>query len=114
MLIGKTFTFNAAHFLPNHPKCGQVHGHTWLITPVVRGWLNPETGMVVDLHEFSEDIRWILEKFDHKLINDSLQVFPTCENLAVYIFEQLHVTYEVYEVKVQEGPDGGFAIANGV
>jgi 6-pyruvoyltetrahydropterin/6-carboxytetrahydropterin synthase len=114
MLIGKTFTFSAAHFLPNHPKCGQVHGHTWLVTPIVFGYLDKKTGMVVDLHEFSDDVREILNTFDHKLVNDTIGEIPTCENLAYFIFCQLNVDYEVIEVKVQEGPDGGFAIASGI
>ena len=32
MIIGKTFTFEAAHWLPHHPgKCWKLHGHTWTV-----------------------------------------------------------------------------------
>ena len=32
MIIGKTFTFEAAHWLPGHTgKCNALHGHTWTV-----------------------------------------------------------------------------------
>jgi len=28
MRLGITEYIDCAHFLPGHPKCGQIHGHT--------------------------------------------------------------------------------------
>lgn len=110
MLIGKTFKFDSAHFLPGHPKCGATHGHTWFVEVMIKGWLNPDTGMVVDLHEFSDDVNRIIEGLDHTLINNKIKDIPTCENIALFIKNMLNIDYEVHSVKVQEGT-GGFAIA---
>ena len=38
--ITKTFTFDAAHWLPRVPeghKCGRLHGHTYSVTIAVEG-----------------------------------------------------------------------------
>jgi 6-pyruvoyltetrahydropterin/6-carboxytetrahydropterin synthase len=108
--VGKVFTFEAAHFIPNHPKCGATHGHTYKVEVVIRGTVETATGMVVDLHELSEDVHKIIDNFDHVLLNDSVSFIPTCENIAIFIRDLLHIDYCVEYVKVQEG-EGGFAIA---
>lgn len=108
--VGKVFTFEAAHFIPGHQKCGITHGHTYKVEVVVRGIVKAETGMVVDLHELSKDVHKIIDNFDHVLLNDSVSFIPTCENIAIFIRDLLHVDYCVEYVKVQEG-EGGFAIA---
>jgi len=116
--VGKSFKFDAAHFLPDHPKCGKVHGHTYHIDVEVRCEYNPETGMCIDLGDLTKIVNKIISKFDHSVLNDHLPI-TTCENIAK------HITHNVYRkvkllvkptstglgvrVKVQEG-DGGYAI----
>ena len=58
-LIVKELTFSAAHYLPNHPKCGVIHGHTYFVR-------NLEVRCVafVDFHDI---IKAIMD-FDHSLL----------------------------------------------
>lgn len=83
--------FEAAHFIPKHPKCGKVHGHTYKLKAVVEGKVK-ETGMVIDFG----DIKEVLRQFDHCCINEAAKEFeiqllkiPTAENLAKYFAEEI-------------------------
>lgn len=106
--LGKAFTFEAAHFLPGHEKCGKIHGHTYRVIVKVRGFIKEETGMAIDFHELSEDVRVVLSELDHRFLNDIFSL-PTCENIAYYIKDKLNRDYQVEEILVEEG-EGGFAI----
>ena len=45
MKIGKTYSFEAAHHLPNHNgKCKNPHGHSYRLEVEVEGGLNPFPG----------------------------------------------------------------------
>ena len=115
--VGKEFHFDAAHFIPGHKKCGEVHGHTWKVLVEVKGEVQ-EDDMVLDLHILSRIVEGIIKTFDHKLINDVVSFTPTCENLADFFVSRVYVHLgaegiklpKSVRVKVQEG-EGGYAIA---
>jgi len=119
MIIGKRFKFDAAHFLPDHPTCGQVHGHTWTVDVELEGRLNDQ-GMVFDFGQLKEIMDHILRNFDHCNLNDFIN-HPTCEIIATYLgtslrtrlekipFVSIPLDVKVYSVKVKEG-EGGYAI----
>lgn len=108
MIIGKSFKFDAAHKLPDHPKCGAIHGHTWTVTVELEGEVNVG-GMVFDFGRLNTIMGEVLAKYDHKYLNSSIE-HPTCEVLAASIFSTLKNVFDlkVHQVKVQEG-DGGWA-----
>jgi len=114
MIIGKEFTFEAAHFLPGHEKCGRTHGHTYRLTVEVEGRVN-QYEMVMDLHELSDIVREVIEQFDHSLLNDRFYT-PTCEHMAAWIAMRIEASLpifaehplRVHSVKLQEG-EGGYA-----
>ncbi|MCB0514676.1 MAG: 6-carboxytetrahydropterin synthase [Chitinophagales bacterium] len=99
--------FNAAHRLFNENlseaenfnvfgKCANknFHGHNYDLYVTVVGKPDPQTGFVINAHELSHLIReYIIEKLDHKNLNldvDFMQgIFPSSENLAIKIWEQL-------------------------
>lgn len=93
MDIGTEVTFAASHFLPDHPKCGKMHGHTWrvevdyvnVVTP--EGILyTPPSGMLVDFGRIKSLIQ---DQFDHGecgVLNDFMAM-PTAENIAIYILK---------------------------
>ena len=115
--VGKTFTFDSAHFLPGHERCGATHGHTWEVTVEVEGPMD-EKGFVLDFHILNEKMHTILSMIDHKLINDLVSP-PTCEKISFYLFYRVknclrsdHKDYELKSLKVQEGK-GGYAICRG-
>jgi 6-pyruvoyltetrahydropterin/6-carboxytetrahydropterin synthase len=117
MIIGKTFKFEAAHCLPGHEKCGKVHGHTYKLTVEVEGSIDPVTGMLMDYHELANIVKAeVIDIFDHRYLNDIVVSIPTCERLAVMIFETLDAPIRNFwgperalkSVTLQEG-EGGYA-----
>ena len=67
MRLGITEYIDCAHFLPGHPKCGQVHGHTYKVEVVIEG--ENSRGMVVDFNDIKGRIKgWIDRELDHRMI----------------------------------------------
>ncbi len=62
-------TFSAAHFLtiPGH-KCESLHGHNYVITVVVEGGIDPDTGFVVDFAILKRILRPAIDRLDHKVL----------------------------------------------
>jgi 6-pyruvoyltetrahydropterin/6-carboxytetrahydropterin synthase len=105
MIIGKRFTFEAAHHLPNHGgKCKNLHGHRYELFVEIEGpCINKsfdnreEEGMVMDYVNFSNIIKEeILDLLDHCDLNVRLPN-PTCENL-------LGLFIKILQVKFSTGP----------
>ena len=89
MILIKSFDFDSAHFIPNHPKCGNTHGHCWQLKVSLEGEPN-ETGMLIDFHLVKDIVdENIIKKLDHKFLNEVLDFAPTCENLTKWIWKQL-------------------------
>jgi 6-pyruvoyltetrahydropterin/6-carboxytetrahydropterin synthase len=99
--------FNAAHRL-NNPlwdeatnrqvfgKCNNphFHGHNYELVIKVTGEPDPQTGYVMDMKLLSEIAQEnVLERFDHKNLNDDTAEFkdlnPTAENIAIVIYNIL-------------------------
>lgn len=108
--VTKSFTFDAAHFLPNHKgKCSSMHGHTYrLEVTVVRnnGELiasGSDEGMVIDFSDLKGIVKdEVIDKVDHKLLNDVFSFRTTAENMAAYIFEVLTNKLKPFGVKVDK------------
>jgi len=99
--------FNAAHRLFNpvwsfeknqevFGKCNNkfFHGHNYEVIVQLTGTPNPETGFVYDLKLLSDLIKnHVLDKFDHKNLNEELVEFksliPTAENISIVIYNIL-------------------------
>ena len=86
----RTFTFEAAHRLPNVPeghKCARLHGHSFRVELVCEGPIDPHTGWLVDFGEIKRVFGPFLEQLDHRYLNeiDGLEN-PTAENLARWIW----------------------------
>jgi 6-pyruvoyltetrahydropterin/6-carboxytetrahydropterin synthase len=99
--------FNAAHRL-NNPnwsdeqnqsvfgKCNNpnYHGHNYDLIVKVTGFVDEETGYLMDMKILSDLIKEkILDRFDHKNFNLDVEEFktlnPTAENIAMVIYNQL-------------------------
>ena len=99
--------FNAAHRLNNPAwdeatnkqvfgKCNNphFHGHNYELVIKLTGVPDTETGYVMDLKLLSDIIQEnVLERFDHKNLNDDTVEFknlnPTAENIAIVIYNIL-------------------------
>jgi len=79
MKLGVTEYIDCAHFLPGHPKCGNLHGHTYKIDITVEG--ETRNGMVVDFADLKQSVRDVLAQYDHRALNDFLE-YPSVENIC--------------------------------
>lgn len=101
--------FNAAHRL-NNPvwsveknkdvfgKCNNsnYHGHNYELIVKLTGFVNEETGYLIDLKILSDLIKAkVLDKFDHRNLNLDTEEFknlnPTAENIAIVIYDLLRI-----------------------
>ena len=95
--VTKIFKFDAAHFLPEHSgKCAELHGHTYRLEVTVArkaGGLvadGSSAGMVIDFGDLKAIVqREIIEKVDHKMLNEVFPFRTTAENMVVYFHEVL-------------------------
>lgn len=90
--VERTFRFEAAHRLPRVPaghKCGRLHGHSYAVTLVVEGEVDPWTGWVCDFADLTAAWAPIGAMLDHRTLNDidGLEN-PTSENLARWVWER--------------------------
>jgi 6-pyruvoyltetrahydropterin/6-carboxytetrahydropterin synthase len=105
--IRKDFRFEAAHRLPNTPdghKCFRLHGHSFRISVVVRGPVDPHRGWIVDFADVKSAWDPLHAVLDHNFLNevDGLEN-PTSEVLAAWIFQRLDVPgASVHSVTVHE------------
>jgi len=123
MIVTARLTFSAAHRLHNprfnaewnrrtYDKCDNPggHGHNYSIQVSVRGQIDPETGMVIDLKRLKDIVReHVIDRVDHKNLNEDVDflhgVIPTAENLARAFWRQLaHAVQHgsLYEIALQE------------
>jgi 6-pyruvoyltetrahydropterin/6-carboxytetrahydropterin synthase len=118
--IAKKFKFDAAHRLDGLPKghkCGNLHGHTYVVEVAL--WslaLEPE-GWIFDFNDFKPFKDLIDEAFDHKFLNDVVDFQTTSENLAKHFFYQFvervelpsHVSVRFVRVSETESTYAEFA-----
>jgi 6-pyruvoyltetrahydropterin/6-carboxytetrahydropterin synthase len=99
--------FNAAHrlFNPNWSdqeneaffgKCANkhYHGHNFDLYVTLKGYANPETGMVMDLKKLKTVIKtYVVDKLDHMNINEDVDFMrgqlASIENIVVAIWKEL-------------------------
>ena len=86
MRLGVTEHIDCAHFLPGHPKCGQIHGHTYKVEVVIEG--EASGGMLLDFSELRAQLRAVLQRYDHRNWNDFLE-FPSVENICQLLSAEL-------------------------
>ena len=106
--LTKSFGFSAAHRLHSADlsdeenqkifgKCNNVHGHghNYELEVTVRGVIDPQTGMIMDLAELMQIVQEeVLDRFDHTHLNLDTKEFrsliPTGENIVKIIWDLLH------------------------
>ena len=123
MIVTAKLTFSATHRLNNpkydaewnrrtYDKCDNPrgHGHNYTLQVSVKGRIDPETGMVIDLKKLKDIVRErVVDRVDHTNLNEDVDflagVIPTAENLARAFWQQLAGAIsdgELYEVALQE------------
>ena len=110
--VVKEFTFDSAHYLPNHiGACKNLHGHTYRLQIGVTGEINSETGMVVDFQYLKETIQYlILSHVDHVFLNElkTDDRFPcnqpTAEKMVLWIRDRLIKGFNITFIRLYETP----------
>ena len=123
MIVTARLTFSAAHRLHNpnrdadwnrrtYDKCDNPrgHGHNYALEVSVRGRIDAETGMVIDLKRLKDIMRErVIDRVDHTNLNEDVDflkdVIPTAENLARCFWQQLVDAIpagELHEVVLEE------------
>ena len=106
--VTKRLEISAAHRLElDDPSKGTaLHGHTWIVTVHCRSKELNANGMVTDFTEIKE---LVAGKFDHKVLNDTVDFNPTAENLARYLCENIANCFRV-DVQESEGNVASYCI----
>lgn len=112
MIIRARLTFSAAHVLRNPERDDAWnrevfgkdanpagHGHNYALEVSVRGAIDPETGMVMDLAKLKDIMRQrVIDHVDHNNLNTDVAwlrgVIPTSENLARAFWQQLAPAFD--------------------
>lgn len=104
--------FAAAHNLRGYKGlCENLHGHNWTVEIFIASRELDSLGMVMDFKEVKALLSTILERLDHKYLNE-LEPFdtinPTTENLARVIATDMEAALPehiwVRRVEVWESP----------
>jgi 6-pyruvoyltetrahydropterin/6-carboxytetrahydropterin synthase len=86
-------SFSAAHRLRDYNgKCEQLHGHNYKVQIAARAPSPGKGGMVIDFTELKKAAGPVLEKLDHKYLNDIKpfdEIEPSAENIAAHIFHEI-------------------------
>ena len=91
--LAKTFSFEAAHFLPTFPeghKCRRLHGHSFRLEVLVAGEVDPAKGYLIDYGDLKRLVGPIVDELDHRCLNDldGLEN-PTSEMIAAWIWRRI-------------------------
>jgi 6-pyruvoyltetrahydropterin/6-carboxytetrahydropterin synthase len=91
--ISHTFTFEAAHDLPQAPvghKCRRLHGHSYEVMLTVRGPVQQPAGWVIDFADIAAAWAPLHGMLDHQYLNEIEGLEnPTSELLATWIWQRL-------------------------
>lgn len=94
--ISREFSFEAAHYIPNHKgACKTLHGHTYEGEVVVSSEDLDDMGMVIDYGDLKVIIAESIEdKYDHSCLNDHFEQ-PTAEVMVGFIFEEIQMNLAI-------------------
>src|SRR4051794_39397020 len=116
--VFKSFTFEAAHRLPNVPpehKCARLHGHSFHVEVHVEGDVGDESGWVLDFADIRDAFAPVHDALDHRYLNeiDGLEN-PTSERLAEWIWDRLAPALpRLSEIGVRETGTSGVGLKGG-
>lgn len=101
MRLGITEYMDCAHFLPDHAKCGSLHGHTYKVEVIVRG--ERTDGMIIDFADLKTQVRDVLDEYDHRALNDFLD-YPSVENICEMLGSRLEARLDFpFVIRIWEG-----------
>jgi 6-pyruvoyltetrahydropterin/6-carboxytetrahydropterin synthase len=91
--LSQRFYFEAAHTLRRKIDAEgslRIHGHTYHAEVTIAGNPDPESGMMMDLAFFRQEVDKVREKLDHHFLDEVAGLGPaTLENLCAFIYNDL-------------------------
>jgi 6-pyruvoyltetrahydropterin/6-carboxytetrahydropterin synthase len=97
-------TFSAAHILKDiGGKCEKLHGHNFTVEVTVASRELNEDGLLIDFKILKGWTEEILEKLDHKLLNDTpyfKDTNPSAENIARFIYDGIYGKVKSRKIKI--------------
>jgi 6-pyruvoyltetrahydropterin/6-carboxytetrahydropterin synthase len=109
--LSQRFYFESAHTLRRKVEAEgsrRIHGHTYHAEVFLRGEVNPDTGMLVDLAEVRAAIAQVRDLLDHHFLDEVPGLGPaTLENLCHFIYRQLSTTVPLLSAVTVERPASG-------
>ena len=87
--VCQRFYFDAAHHLNRKIEAEgsrRIHGHTYHAEVAVRGPVDPDSGMVMDIGLIRVEVAKVRELLDHHFLDEVPGLgIPTIENLCIFI-----------------------------
>lgn len=87
MKLSRIEHIDSGHYIPDHPKCGRPHGHTYKVEVTIES--QDDADMVLEFGEFKKVLWGILSRYDHLMLNDVMTGVPTVENFARELHSKL-------------------------
>ncbi len=105
--LTKSFTFEAAHWLPTFPdghKCRRMHGHSFRVDIVVEGDVPQDKGYLIDYGQIKDAAGPIVDELDHRLLNEIEGLEnPTAELITKWVYDRLKPALPLlFEVRIHE------------
>ena len=107
MRIYKEFKFDAAHCLTKVDeghKCGNLHGHTFVLEVHLAGEVDPARGWILDFNVLCDTVEPLLEQLNEI---EGLEN-PTSETLVVWLWDKLKPRLpQLAQIVIKESPTSG-------
>jgi 6-pyruvoyltetrahydropterin/6-carboxytetrahydropterin synthase len=108
--IARRFQFSASHViggLPAEHPCARLHGHNYEVEVVLQAAALDPVGFVRDYDELSALKTFVVERLDHRHLNDVLgHDQTTSEVIAKWIYDWCKQRWpEVVAIRVSESPN---------
>lgn len=118
MELFREYTFDAARRLTGLPaghKCGNLHGHTFMLRVWVGGEIDPKTGMLIDFAEVDGVLRPVLDALDHHNLNELPGLDnPTTEHVALWVWARAKAALpRITRIELRESATAGVVVAEG-
>ena len=98
-------SFAAAHCLIHYQgDCENLHGHNWKVEVTVTAKELDKAGLGIDFKILKKETNLLLQTLDHKYLNELapfLDISPSSENLARYIFGELSSKLNNENIRVE-------------
>jgi len=97
-------SFASAHNLKNYQgECENLHGHNWKVEVSVTAKELDKSGLGIDFKILKAETNTLLKTLDHKYLNELqpfLDLSPSSENIARYLFQELSFRLNNDNIKV--------------